>query len=408
VVNLHQFIYAISDALDLVGVDDVNHGKRVAFMALECSKELKIDIDRTKLLYAALLHDCGVSSTNIHDKLVYVLDWDGAKDHCIRGYQLLEQSDQLRHLSNLILYHHTHYNVLQEMDVDEDTLLLTNLIFLADRVDALIAQHMKKDDNAQLYTLTDNIREEISSLSESFFMSDLVEAFLKASDKESFWSTLQPDHLHTYLIELINELEQWNIDIYSLANVSTILGNIVDAKSHYTANHSMDVAKLSSFIANKMGIDDETSLKIEIAGLLHDLGKLRIPDELLDKNGPLDNKEFSIIQTHASTTEEILSQVHGLHDISKWTAQHHEKLNGGGYPHHANSDKISMPARIIAVADIFQALAQKRPYRDNLQPLDILHILKDKVQAGEIESSVVEVVEKNLQKCWEISLINSA
>lgn len=406
-VNLHQFIYAISDALDLVGVDDVNHGKRVAYMALECSKELKTDIDRTKLLHAALLHDCGVSSTNIHDNLVYVLDWDGAKDHCIRGYQLLEQSVQLKHLSNLILYHHTHYDVLQKMEVDEDTLILTNLIFLADRVDALIAQNMKNDEDAQLYTMANNIREEVSSLSGSFFMPELVETFLKVSNKEEFWLTLAPDLLHTHLLQFINELEQWDIDIFSLAEVSKILGNVVDAKSHYTANHSMDVAKLSSFIANKMGMDDETSLKIEIAGLLHDLGKLRIPDELLDKHGPLDDKEFSIVQTHASTTEHILSKVNGLKEISQWTAQHHEKLNGGGYPYHTTKDKISMPARIIAVADIFQALAQKRPYRDNIDPLDILHILKDKVQAGEIESSVVAVVENNLQKCWEISLVNS-
>ncbi len=406
--NLHQLVYALSDALDLVGVDDVNHGKRVAYMALKCANELNMHkSDKLKLFHAALLHDCGVSSTRIHDKLVFMLDWEGARDHCIRGYQLLNLSPELRHLSNVVLYHHTHYEILQKMNVDRETALLTNLIFMVDRVDALTAQHHAKETDIPLLSLASKIQKEVQNLSGSFFEPELVEAFLRASEREVFWFTLEPDNLHRYLNQYILSLGSEDIDLISLGNISELFAHIVDAKSPYTADHSLDVAKLSRFVATCMELEPEICTKIEIAGLLHDLGKLRIPDELLNKKGALTDNEFDIVKIHAYSTHEILSQVQGLEDITKWASQHHEKLNGKGYPYHSEEESLSLPARIIAVADIFQALAQKRPYRTNLNPLDILEIIQEKVTAGELDPDVVAVIEKNLQKCWEISLDHS-
>ncbi len=157
----------------------------------------------------------------------------------------------------------------------------------------------------------------------------------------------------------------------------------------------------------EMGLESKVCTKIEIAGLLHDLGKLRIPDELLNKEGPLTDNEFDIIKIHAYSTHQILSQVQGLEEITEWASQHHEKLNGKGYPYHTEEKNMSLPARIIAVADIFQALAQKRPYRTNLMPLDILEIIQEKVTVGDLDPDVVTIVENNLQKCWEISLFHS-
>jgi len=406
--NLHQLIYALSDALDLVGVDDINHGKRVAYMALVCANELNMNKNnQIKLFHAALLHDCGVSSTRIHDKLVFTLDWEGARDHCIRGYQLLNLSPELQHLSNIVLYHHTHYEVLEKMNVDIETSLLTNLIFMVDRIDALTAQQHAKKTNIPLLSLASEIQEEVQKLSGSFFDPKLVEAFMRASQREVFWFTLEPDNLHRYLNEYIHSLQSEEIDLISLGHISELFAHIVDAKSPYTADHSLDVAKLSQFIATQIGLEPEVCTKIEIAGLLHDLGKLRIPDELLNKEGPLTDDEFDIVKIHAHSTHQILSQVQGLEEITEWASQHHEKLNGKGYPYHTEEKNMSLPSRIIAVADIFQALAQKRPYRTNLAPLDILEIIQEKVTAGDLDPDVVTVVENNLQKCWEVSLFHS-
>lgn len=92
--NISQIIFALSDALDLVGIDDINHGKRVAFIALEIAKLLNFKHeDIITLFHASLLHDCGVSSSRIHNNLVVNFDWEGAKDHCITGYKMLNNLD---------------------------------------------------------------------------------------------------------------------------------------------------------------------------------------------------------------------------------------------------------------------------------------------------------------------------
>lgn len=406
--NLHQIIYALSDALDLVGVDDIYHGKRVAYMALECAKELNLNKSkRINLLHASLLHDCGVSSSRIHDKLVFTLDWEGAEDHCIRGYQLTSLSSKLKHISNIILYHHTHWDTMNELKLDEETALLSNLIFLVDRVDALCAQHTHEGNVENLLSVSYTIQEEIKELSGSFFNPILVEAFLAVSKKEVFWFTLEEENLHRYFDKYIKTLDDSVVSLKSLEEIAKVFALFVDAKSHYTADHSMDVAKLSKFIAIKIGLPNEICSKIQIAGLLHDLGKLRVPDEILEKNAPLSKDEFDLVKIHAYETHQILSKVDGLEDIAEWSSQHHEKLNGAGYPYHISKKEIPLPSRIIAVADIFQALAQKRPYRKNLKPLEIMKIIHKKVLDGELDRDVVAIVDENLQHCWEISIEHS-
>ncbi len=406
--NLHQIIYALSDALDLVGVDDVNHGKRVAYMALECARELGLrQSDHVVLFHASLLHDCGVSSSRIHDKLVFTLDWEGAEDHCIRGYQLLNISPKLRHLSSIILYHHTHYNTLQQLNVNRETAMLANLIFLVDRVDALCAQKAQSHPEASKLAIAHQIQNDVVELSGTFFDPDLVNAFLKASKKEIFWFNLDPENLHRALHAYIRSLESDTVDLGELKQIAEIFALFVDAKSPYTADHSHDVAALSRFIAQKMNLPPDVCSKIEIAGLLHDLGKLRIPDELLNKIGPLEENEFDVIKIHAFETQQILSQIHGIEDIAQWAAQHHEKLNGTGYPAKTEGNDLPLPSRIIAVADIFQALAQKRPYRKNLKPLEILKIIKENEALGGIDSEVIHIVEAHLHECWEISIRHS-
>ena len=405
--NLHQIIYALSDALDLVGVDDIYHGKRVAYMALETARELNLrKHDYIDILHASLLHDCGVSSSRIHDKLVFILDWEGAEDHCIRGYQLLNLSKELKHLSNIILYHHTHYDMLQQLKIDYRTANLANLIFLVDRVDALTAQHRVKE-NSSLISISESVRNEIKNLSDTFFDPKLVEAFLQVSKKESFWFTLEEENLHRYFERYFDGLGDINVGLSELEDVAKLFALFVDAKSPYTADHSMDVAELSKFIALKMDLDFKTSEMIKIAGLLHDLGKLKVPDELIEKEGPLSHDEYNIVKIHAYETHQILSKIKGLEDITQWASQHHENLRGTGYPYHQEKDELPLPSRIIGASDIFQALAQDRPYRQGLKPLQILKVLKEKVGNGELDEMVVKTIEENIQQCWEISIKHS-
>lgn len=404
--NLHQLIYALSTALDYVGVDDVHHGKRVAYMAIETARELGCpDDDLIDLFHLSLLHDCGVPSSRIDDTLVSTFDREGTEAHCIRGYRLLNAIPKLKHLSDMVLYHHTHFELLTRLDIDARTAKLANLIFLTDRIDALIVQHTAEKEQS-IITVAEQIKREVGALSLTFFDPEQVDAFLKVSAKESFWFTLDEGNLQGYFEAYLQAIGAMEISLGSVADIVRLFAVFVDARSHHTADHLHDVAGLSNYIAQRAGLDAETCEKIRIAGLLHDLGKLKIPDELIDRETPLSENELNIIKRHPYETYQILSNIDGLEDIASWAAQHHENLKGTGYPYH--KDDLSLPVMILAVADIFQALAQDRPYRNGMNPKQILEILKQKVVRGELDRSVVNIVEENLQKCWEVSMVNSS
>ena len=112
----------------------------------------------------------------------------------------------------------------------------------------------------------------------------------------------------------------------------------MDAKSPFTAEHSVGVSRLARFLAERLGVSIENCEKLEIAGLLHDLGKLRVPDEILEKPGRLDKRERKIINTHSYETFQILRNIRGFEEITRWAAYHHEEPDGSGYPFHLKAD----------------------------------------------------------------------
>ncbi|MDM5271657.1 HD domain-containing protein [Sulfurovum sp. zt1-1] len=406
--NLHQLIYALSTALDFVGIDDKHHGKRVAYMALETAKELKYsDNDLIDLFHLALIHDCGVPSSRIDDTSVLTFDWEGAEEHCIRGYQILNVIPNLKHLSDIVLYHHTHYDMLTQFNINTRTAKLANLIFLTDSIDTLIVQEMQEKEQS-IITIANQIRSEVKNLSQTFFDPELVDAFLKVSTRESFWFTLDKESLQIYFENYLHQIGEMDISIDAIAEIVQLFAIFVDSRSPYTADHLYDVAELSKYIAQKAGLDPETCNKIRIAGLLHDLGKLKVPDELIDRETSLSNNDLNIIKRHPYETHQLLSKINGMEDIANWAAQHHENLRGTGYPYHLVNEDISLPIMIISVADIFQALAQNRPYRNGMKANQILKILNKKVRLGELDRSIVRIVEENLQICWKLSIVNSS
>jgi PAS domain S-box-containing protein/putative nucleotidyltransferase with HDIG domain len=144
------------------------------------------------------------------------------------------------------------------------------------------------------------------------------------------------------------------------------IASISETRDPYTAGHQRRVAKLASTIAREMELSEEQIAKIRIAGLLHDIGKVAIPAELLSKPGKLNETEFNLIKTHPKAGREILKTMELPWVICPIVYQHHERLDGSGYPRGLSGNAISIEARIIAVADVVEAMASHRPYRPSL------------------------------------------
>lgn len=155
-----------------------------------------------------------------------------------------------------------------------------------------------------------------------------------------------------------------------------IFARIVDAKSPSPPS-IRSASRGWPASAERLGVSAENCEKLEIAGLLHDLGKLRVPDEILDKPGRLDNRERKIINTHSYETFQILRNIHGFEEITRWAAYHHEEPDGSGYPFHLKADAMPLEARILRVADIFQAMVQIRPYRQGLSDAEVTTFMRD-------------------------------
>lgn len=145
-----------------------------------------------------------------------------------------------------------------------------------------------------------------------------------------------------------------------------VLVAAVEARDPYTAGHQRRVANLARAIASEMGLAPEKIEGIRMAGYIHDIGKLSIPAEILSKPKKLTEIEFALIKEHAQSGYEILKNVESPWQLAEMVYQHHERMDGGGYPRMLRGDEIIIEARILAVADVVEAMASHRPYRASL------------------------------------------
>jgi putative nucleotidyltransferase with HDIG domain len=400
-IDLHSTVAALSSSLDLVGIDEVKHGKRVAIMAKNVARELGWSkADCLTLMHAGMLHDCGVSRVQEHRNLSETLEWDGAEAHCIRGEAYLRACAPLAHLATDIRYHHTLWETLRDLPLEETTRLRANLIYLADRVDTLQLPFIGTEQILLEYpAILDYARKQAGRM----FAPELVEAFARAADEEAFWLSMDPEYLDEELAEFSSHQTQVTLNLNDLRALALLFSRIVDAKSHYTEEHSERVAKIARYLAGRLGKTGAELDLIEIAGLLHDIGKLRVDEAIIEKPGKLTEREYACIRRHSYDTYRILRRVFGHTPIPVWAGYHHENLLGLGYPFKRVPRQIDLEARIICVADVFQALAQNRSYRGRMPQDEIIKHLKERVEQGTLDGHVVSVLIDQADECYRLA-----
>lgn len=386
-VNLLDFVVSIASAIDHIDARIANHHKRVAYIANQIARELgapqKTQYD---LVIAGLLHDIGVLS--LHERN-HLLEFDDSSDnnrHCEASYQLLNKFRYFSDVSTIIRHHHTehHHRCGMESPVPMESVLL----FLADRIDVLI------DKDQPILEQVDRIVAAVARNSGSRFDPDQVDAFTELAWRESFWLDVMSPTLEQILVSNCRNYSV-ELDNDDLLDFAELLAHVIDFRCHFTATHSSGVATAASVLANLMGFSEAECQKVKVAGYLHDVGKLAIPIEILEKNANLNSAEFRVIKSHAYYTYRILEPLQGLEEIRTWAAMHHERLDGNGYPGRCTALTIPLGARIIAAADVFTALLETRPYRAALDKAEVRSKLADMAHRNILDRKVVEVLLSN-------------
>lgn len=207
---------------------------------------------------------------------------------------------------------------------------------------------------------------------------------------------MQAEHIQR-LLEIVGPINDVYIDIDGLKDICLLIAKIVDTYSSFTASHSIMVGEISYALAVYMNLPPLVCRKIEIAGYLHDIGKIYIPLAILEKQAELSDDEAQLIREHSYMTGEILRDFTDLGEIIDWAANHHEKLDGSGYPLNLNHRYLQLPDRIIAVADIFTALVEDRPYRLGMPYQEALHLIEADVINGALDNDVYLVLRQHAQ-----------
>ncbi len=236
--------------------------------------------------------------------------------------------------------------------VGTDVPALSNIALLAQVTDIF---HSDQGPEAAL--------EEVARRAGSWFDPALVAALQDVARDPEFWIKLGDPDLATHVFALDPQKTSEVVDDDYLDDIASAFSDVVDAKSPFTADHSSRVTLYSDMIAEEIGLPADHRRWLRRAALLHDLGKLAVSNQILDKPGRPDEAEWAAIRSHPGHSRTILERVEAFCDIAPIAGAHHERLDGKGYPDGIGADELCLEARILTVADVFDALSADRPYR---------------------------------------------
>ena len=418
-VNYSNILSALTYALDLTEGASPGHAVRTCILGMHLGRELGLSEDLLcDAYYALLLKDVGCSSNAARlfqivgddeiraKRLTKTIDWtrlewkqmhymlkrahshepfarrvkalhsmvrDSSRNaealirlHCHQGAKVVRDLGFSSSTAGAIYCLDEHWDGLGYPDrlAGDDIPLLARLVSIAQTLE--VFHH--------LYGPAAAI-DVIQTRSGRWFDPAMVRAAVSMNRRGVLWSTLGPDKLNN-----VAELEPRPCtilnDSFSIDNICFAFAGVVDAKSHYTYTHSTGVAKVALQIAESLGLTAKEKTTLRRAALLHDIGKLSIPNSILDKPGKLTDAEWECVKGHPFYTFEILNRITGFEEIATIAASHHEKLDGSGYHLGLHGHQMGILSRILVVADMYDALSGERPYRPRLGLDQVMAILK--------------------------------
>lgn len=384
-VSFNDILFAFSTALDcvereLIGVT-TGHGKRVACIAVQLGKQLGLQNEQLLDLAAcAVLHDCALSE-------YLATEWNVGTQvdlavHCHIGQKYIGQLPFAGDVTDAILYHHENADGSGALGKRaEETPLFAQLIHFADTLD--VSCNLRRYDTDKYQKICTYLTTHEGTV----FIPQQVECFLdtiKTEQLEMLSNGGEQEFIRQAMPRrMITHAQQ------TLRAIAAMFAKITDYKSPFTRRHSIDIAQKAYQMAQYYGYDAETCEKLYFAGAVHDIGKLVVSNEVLEKPDKLNDIEYRYIQTHAAQSYAMLKQIEGMEDITHWACFHHEKLDGSGYPFGYTAEKLDKNDRLLACLDIYQALTEPRPYKDGMPHEKAMQILKQMADKKQLDAQII-------------------
>lgn len=400
-ITLKKLITSFTKAIDLYNYLLKNHHRRTAVAAYHIGKSFGLSkAQLSDLVIAASLHDIGALTIVERNQLIQ-MDMDNPFPHSSLGCYMLETFEPFHKISRIIYYHHWPFiddnkfnSIMGPVPIE------SYILHVADRTDILI-----KHDQSILIQKQEIINR-IKSYKGTLFHPDVVDAFETTALKDSFWLDIDNLEMEKILNSAISESLEVELTLDLLEQFAYTLSKIIDARSKFAISHSFGVSEVAYKISELLGYSEERCRKIRVAGLLHDMGKIAIPTEIIEKAGSLTDIERTDVRTHAYFTFLILNQIEDLAELVSWASGHHENHDGSGYPMNLIESSISEEMDIIAYSDIFTALSENRPYRDGMSRDEILNILRTEFvhKHGETIYKLIEEHQDEIDKVCKESV----
>lgn len=374
--DLNDILSAFSVALGITENLPPGHARRAAYISHSICRQMGICAAASyNITTAALLHDIGVAATMVkpdEDALMAV-------DHAMVGYEIVSEMHFLDpQVCDFILWHHADIDGGPPYLADPKRIPLgSQIIYIADRIDSFLYMRTLGQEDR------DALADMLNRGADRQFRRDVVEAAHSVLAREKFWLDYFNPELRQIMLDVLTP-QPVRINLDTLEVIADTFARLIDNKSSYTHMHSRGVAQIAEKFAVYYGFPEEKRRLVKVTGLLHDIGKLAVPAAILDKPGKLTEQEFTVIKSHVYYTKRILSLIPGFDEVKDWAGNHHETLDGRGYPEGLDASQLSMFDRAMAVSDIYQALSEDRPYRHQLGKEQVLSIIGKQVANGKL------------------------
>jgi HD-GYP domain-containing protein (c-di-GMP phosphodiesterase class II) len=341
------------------------------------------------ICFLAQLHDIGAYKTEEISKMLK-FETDDIWDHSFYGYLFIRYFSPLKKLAPAVLLHHITWNFLEnEKEPSSKIKNLSQILHIADRIDVSMSLEKRswKETLQLIIQGTNNV-----------FAPHIVDLAAKLDFQDSIENEWRNDSEYFDFLTSIPLSEEETTEYLKM------LVFIIDFRSHHTVTHTITTTSISYELGKLLSLNEEHLNMVLCGSLLHDLGKIAIPVEILEYPGKLSRQAMAIMRTHVNYTEKIFG---GSIDkaIERIALRHHEKLDGSGYPKKLRAEELTTEERLVAIADIISALTGTRSYKDSF-PIDhILTILNRMKHDGLLDEAIVDLAAEHLDEILDTTAI---